>query len=205
MRFPAQIQTDFDSRVGARSSERGFSLAELIVTLGIAGIILVVLGLLSANGLQSFLVMGNCTALDDKSRLAADQITRELRQATKVVSYDVEADSRTLVFTNSVEGFAVEYVWNATTRTLTCEKTGEPQVTSLADCDAWSAGFFQSLPQASVTQPYLPATNGSGQLDLEQARVVTLSWKCSRPVTGSKARTESVRTVQIALRNASQP
>lgn len=185
--------------------EGGFSLVELAVTLGIASIVLVVLGMLSSYGLQSFLVMGNCATLDDKSRLAGDQLTRELRKATRVLRYDVQPEGKLLLLTNKVEGYAVEYFWNAESRTVTCEKTDEPPFVCLSDCYAWDATFFQNVPLASISQPYLPATNQFGILNLNEARIVSFSWKCSRPVALSKARTESAHSLQVALRNTAQP
>jgi hypothetical protein len=178
---------------------------ELAVTLGVGSLVLVVLGMLSFYGLQSFMVMGNCAALDDGSRLAADQISRELRQATQVLRYETETDSKRLVLTNSLQQYTVSYSWNATTRTVTCEKTDQPQFICLNGCDAWDATFFQNVPLASVSQPYLPATNQFGLPDLNLARIVSLSWRCSRPVIGSSGKTEGNQTVQVVLRNASLP
>jgi len=189
----------------ALPGNRGFSLVEMAVTLGVGSLVLVVIGMLSFCGMRSFLIMGNCVTLDDKSRIAADQITRDLRQATQVLRYEADADGKRLVLTNSVQGVLVDYVWNAETRTLTCEKTDQPQFTCLNDCDAWEATFFQNIPLASVSSPYLPATNVIGGADVNLARIVSLSWKCSRPVTGSNTKTESAQTLQIALRNAGQP
>lgn len=184
---------------------RGFSLVELAVTLGVGSLVLVVLGMLSSYGLQSFLVMGNCAALDDKSRLAADQMTRELRQATQVLRYDVQPEGKMLVLTNSLQGYSVEYFWSAASHTVTCEKTDEPQIVLLNDCDVWDATFFQNIPLPSMSQPYLPATDAAGVLNLNQARVVSLSWKCSRAVAVSKARTLNAQSLQVALRNTAQP
>jgi len=205
MRLRRQDPSPLASRQGAGLSQCGLSLIEMIVTLGVGSIVLLIVGLLSVFGLRSFLVMGNCATLDDKNRLVADQITREFRQATRVSSYQADADGQSLVLTNSVEGFAVGYHWSADTRTLVCEKTDQAPVVCLRDCDSWEALFFQNLPQASATQPFLPATNVLGKLDLDLARVVNLSWKCSRPVPGSKVKTESSQTLQIVLRNSAQP
>lgn len=189
----------------AKRGAPGVSLIEMIVSLGIGSIVLVVIGLLSLFGLRSFLVMGNCAALDDKNRLVADQITRELRQATGVLSFQADADGQSLVLTNSLEGYGVTYRWRADARTLACEKADQPEFICLRDCNSWEVLFLQNIPQASATQPFLPATNALGNVDLDQARVVSLSWKCSRPVPGSKIKTESAQTLQVVLRNTAQP
>jgi len=205
MKSPGHLPIEVRARQQTASRRSGFSLMEMIVAVAIASMVLVVLGLLSLNGLQSFLLIGNSTALDARSRLAADQITRELRQAAGVVQYEVDAESRTLVLTNRLEGSLVQFTWSAADRTLTCEKSGQPAVTCLTDCDSWSAEFFQNQPLPSVTQPYLPATNGVGQPDLEQARIVSLSWVCSSPVLGSKIKTQSAQSIMVALRNTVSP
>ncbi|MFO1514205.1 MAG: prepilin-type N-terminal cleavage/methylation domain-containing protein [Verrucomicrobiota bacterium] len=205
MKLRRQIYAATRSSLKSRPDEHGLSLIEMMVTLAVGAIVLVILGLLSVYGLRSFLVMGNCAALDDKNRLAADQITRDLRQATRVLSFETDADHKALRLTNSLQGIATEYLWSADTRRLTCEKTDQPQVTCLTDCDSWEALFFQNLPLASATQPFLPATNALGDLDLNRARIVSLSWKCSRPVAGSRVKTESTQSLQVVLRNAAQP
>jgi hypothetical protein len=177
----------------------------MAVAMGVGSIVLLIIGILSMYGLRSFLVMGNCAAMDARNRLVSDQITRELRQATRVLNYRSDADGRTLVLTNSLQGVSVAYTWEAETRTLTCEKSDQSPVTCLTECDLWEAFFFQNLPQPSTTEPFLPATNAAGALDLGRARLVTLSWKCSRPVAGTSWKTESAQTLQIVLRNAAQP
>lgn len=180
------------------------SLVEMAVALGVASITLMILGLLSLYGLRSFAVMGNFADLDEEGRLAVDRVSRDLRQATSVLSYKGNADSKTLVMTNALTGSSATYTWDAGTRTVTSEEKGEPPVVCVTDCDAWEPSFFQDLPQPSTTLPLLPATNHTGQLDLKLARVIKLSWLCSRSVPGTKVVTESAPSLQIVLRNAPQ-
>ena len=205
MRLYRPIRAVVERSPRDKRKQSGMSLAEMAVTLGVGSIVLMIVGILSVTGLRCFLVMGNCTALDDKNRLAADQITRELRQATRVVSYQANDDGKTLVLTNSVQGFSIGYTWNAETRTLICEKTDQPQFTCLTDCDSWEVFFFQNIPQPSPAMTFLPATNALGNPALDQARLVGLSWRCSLPVAGSDTKTESAQTLQILLRNTTQP
>ena len=188
-----------------RQRERGLSLVEMMVAIGLGSIVLAILSLLFLNGLRCFLVMGNSSILYQRNRVAATRFARDLRQATGVLNYQSDATSKTLVLTNSLEGVAVTYTWDTEGRTLKCAKTGQPEFTCLTDCDFWEAQFFQNLPQPSVTEPFLPATNGVGDIDLHQARVVNLSWRCSLPLTGTTLNTESAKSLQIALRNSAQP
>lgn len=189
----------------SRPGARGMSLIEMMVALGIGSIVLVVIGLLSMYGLRSFLVMGNCAALDDQNRLVADRVSRDLRDASKVLEYQADADGARLLVTNNAEGITVEYLWSADTRTLICRKTDEPQSTLLTECDAWQAAFFQNLPQPSVTHPFTPATNAMGATDYTLARVVNVSWTCSRPLAGGSLKTDAAQALRVVLRNLNQP
>lgn len=187
-----------------RNHESGLSLIEMAVALGVGSIVLVVVGLLSLYGLRSFAVMGSLADLDEHSRLAVDRISREVRQTTGVLRYQTSSTDKTLVLTNALTRTYVAYVWDAETRTLTYEQTGEPGSVCLTDCEFWDVRFFQDQPQASATMPFLRATNGTGQLDLGLARIVAMSWKCSRAVPGMKVNAESTQSLQIVLRNSPQ-
>jgi Tfp pilus assembly protein PilV len=205
MRLHRTVETRTTSYPQSRRREQGLSLVEMMVALGLGSIVLTILGLLSLNGLRCFLVMGNSFTLDQQNRVVAIQVARDLRQATRVLSYQSDSTSKRLVLTNSLEGVAVAYSWDTEARTLTCTKTGQPEFTCLTDCDFWEAKFFQNLPQPSVSEPFLPATNSVGDVDVNQARIVTLSWRCSRPLTGTSLNTESAKSLQILLRNSAQP
>jgi Tfp pilus assembly protein PilW len=191
-------------RLPASRGKLGMSLVEMAVAVGVGSIVLVLVGLLALYGLRSFAVMGNYADLDEKGRLAVDKISRDLRQATGVLRYTVTADSKTLLLTNALAATTITYVWDAEAHTLTSEENGETPVLRLTDCESWNAGFFQDRPQPSVTLPFLPATNGPGKLDLGRARIITLSWTCSRTVSGMQATTDSAQSLQVVLRNSPQ-
>ena len=199
------IRVELDQPPRDRLRRRGFSFVEVLVSLGLGSIVLLILGVLSYQGLTSFSAMGNCAVLDDQNRLASDQISREFRQATRVLRYETNDEGKELVLTNSPLGYSINYIWSAQDRTVTCQKSDQPQFTCLKDCDAWEVAFFQSIPQSSVVVPFLPATNALGSPDLDQARLVKLSWKCSRQVRLTRSKNESEQSLQILLRNAIQP
>jgi len=205
MKLPHRLQPPITARSLQRPDERGLSLVEMMVALGLGAIVLTIISLLSLNGLHCFLVMGNSATLDQRNRIAAGQFEREVRQATGVLSYQSDASTKTLVLTNCLDGVAVSYTWDTEARTVTCAKTGQPEFTCLTDCDFWSAQFFQNVPQPSASEPFLPATNSVGNLALNQARVVNLSWRCSRPLTGTTLNTESAKSLQVILRNSAPP
>jgi len=169
-----------------------FSLVELMVTSGLGLLLLTVVAVMFSFGLRSFASLGNYAELDGKSRRALDLITRDVRQASRVLSYQSNATSRVLTLTNFTGGTLV-YTWDASTGLLTCDRTGEPTAVYLSGCDLWDAALFQRTPGTN--------NNFYTTADPATCKLINMSWRCSRAVIGRKINTESVLTAQIVLRN----
>jgi len=81
-------------------------------------------------------------------------------------------------------------------------KTGESDLTALTECDTWNFALYQRTPYITSTNVlYYPATNGSGVMDVNLCKLISLSWKCSRTIFAQKVNTESVQAAQIILRS----
>lgn len=184
-----------------RFNERGLSLMELVVAMGVGSLALVIIGMLTLFGLRSFVAMGSYTDLDAKSRNALDLMSRDIRQATGVVRYSTNEYSKTLLLTNATRNLSLRYTWDADARTLACAKSGQPETIYLGECDEWNVAFYQRTPLPNQPLTFLPATNSNGTLATNLCKLIALSWKCSRPVPGSPWQTETVQTTQIVLRN----
>ncbi len=145
--------------------------------------------------------MGNYRDLDAKSRYALDLMSRDIRQSSRVLDYQATGNPKWMRLTNANQGIVIRYVWDATDRTLICEKTGkEPQV-YLTECDGWTFSFYQRTPQKNQTNVFFPAVDPTGKFDPSICKLIDMSWKCSRTILGKKVNTESVQTAQIVLRN----
>ena len=179
----------------------GMTLTEVMVSVGLGSMILAMAGSLWLFGSRSFAAMSNYTDLDTKSRNALDLMSREIRQATRVTGFHNTGDTRWLQVTNTAQGTAITYTWNASPRTLVCQKTGEPDQVYLTECDRWDFDLFQRAPQKSGSYVFFPATNTAGAPDLSICKLINMTWKCSRTILGSKVNTESVQTAQVVLRN----
>jgi hypothetical protein len=171
---------------------QAFSLVELMVTSAVGLLLLTVVAVMFTFGLRSFASMGNYSELDGKSRRALDLITRDVRQASRVLSYQSNATSRVLTLTNFTGGTLV-YSWDAASGLLTCDKTGESTAVYLTGCDLWNATLFQRTPGTN--------NNFYTTADPATCKLINMSWRCSRAVMGRKLNTESVLTAQIVLRN----
>ena len=187
--------------VSRASATRGVTLVELMVGVGISSIILAMAASLWLFGSRSFAAMGNYADMEARSRSALDLMSREVRQASRVVAFQNTGTTRWLTVTNPSFGTGASYTWDATPRTLVCQIPGQPDQVYLTDCDRWDFDLFQRAPQKTGAYVFYPATNTSGAYDPSICKLVNMSWKCSRTILGSKMNTESVQTAQIVLRN----
>lgn len=187
-----------------RTQRDAWSLPELMVAVAVGTIALAAIGAFAIYGLRCFVAISNYVDLDEKSRRTVDVMTKELRQATRVIDFNPVGNKRWITLTNSTPGATVtymKYTWSGATRMLYFEKNGQPLVTNLTECDNWEVGLYQRTPIKGSTNLFYPATNGAGTPDYTIAKLIDMKWKCSRTVLGKKLQTESVQTTQIVLRN----
>ena len=184
-----------------RTRVRGMTLTEVMVASAIGSIVLAATATHWMFGARSFVALGNYRELDSKSRFALDRMTRDIRQATRVVSFQNTGNNRWLSLTNEAAGVGLRYTWDAGDQTLTCEKTGQPTEVYLTECERWDFSLYQRTPQKNQTNTFFLATNRFGVYDPSLCKLIDMSWKCSRTILGQKANTESVQTAQVVLRN----
>lgn len=122
------------------------TLPEVMVTMAISGILLTIVAQLYVYGLRSFTSLGNYADMDGKSRMALDLMSREIREASAVVSIETNATSKILTLTNAMDGTLLRYTWDGPTATLVSEQTGTPSRTNLIGCDIWNVTMFQRPP-----------------------------------------------------------
>ena len=185
-----------------RSRCSGFTITEIMVASTVGMMVLAAVGFMSLYGSRSSVAVVNYTDLEAKSRYALDVISRELRQGSKVLSYQTNANLKTLSLTNADQAVGVDLTYDATAKTLALSKTGLSTATILSECERWDCGLYQRTPLVTSTNVvYYPATNSSGTLTPSLCKLVNLSWKCSRVVAGHNMTTESVQAAQFVLRN----
>ncbi len=146
-----------------------------------------------------FLAMTNYVSMDDQSRNALDQISREVRNASALVSFST-SNPQSLVLTNATLGQTTTLTYDSATGNLTMSKTGQTIQTLLTGCGAFSFQLFDRYPNTN-TFSFYPSTNGVGQVTALYCKVIDMNWKCSRNILGSKLNTEIVQTAQVVLRN----
>jgi len=138
---------------------------------------------------RSFLAMGNYADLDKISRLALDQMTRDIRQA----QYLVSSASNQLAF-NVGGSNTLTFTYDSAARKLTRSKTGEQDKVLLSECDYLLFNTYQRNMSNQVFNAFSNATPAT-------CKLVDLSWVCSRQIMQQKVNTESVQTAKIVIRN----
>jgi len=181
-----ECNATFTKRRGARAA---FTLTEFMVVAGIGGVVLLALGQLTFYTGRSFAALMNYTELDKYSRNALDQMVYKIRQANELREFS----SNRMVFTYMATN-TLSYEYNPTSRILT-ETVGGNSKTLLKGCDLLSFSIFQRNTAAG-TYDQFPAT-----MTNSAAKLVQLSWTCSRTVLGARINTESVQSAKIVIRN----
>ena len=170
------------------------TLVEMLVAVAIASVIFAAVAALSVYTAKSFAALGNYTALNQYSRNALDILSRDIREAKALISYQPNR----LVFQDE-DGGTLTFTWDPSTEVLTRNKDGWTSVL-LTNCDYLVFGISQRNPSNNFS--FYPATNTiTGKLDPSLCKLVDVSWKCSRQIFGKKVNTESVQTAKIVMRN----
>src|SRR5216683_6067680 len=78
--------TNTISRTGHKACRSGTTLVELLVAIGISGIIFAAVGLMIFFSGRSYAALANYVDLDNKSRQALDLMSKEIRQADGVTN-----------------------------------------------------------------------------------------------------------------------
>jgi prepilin-type N-terminal cleavage/methylation domain-containing protein len=168
--------------------QQGLSLVEVLAALGIGSILLIAILSISFFSARSFAALTNYVDLDNHSRNALDQITREIRQADRLV----RSSEHELEFQHGA-GW-IRYTYDPDARTLTRNANGRSTVL-LRECDSLRFAIYQRNPIPSTWDQFdLPTENPT------LCKLVQLSWVCSRTIMGARVNTESVQSAKVVIR-----
>jgi len=193
MRIKLSSRTQRRSLAGHRCAViacSALTLVEIMVALGISSLVLLVTMMLFLYSGQGLAAISNYVALDSFSRNALDRMTKEIREAPMMTSFQTNE----VIFID-LDGQTLKYSHSTTTRQFTRERPigGTPEIL-LTECDGLEFQIFQRTPQAG-TNNFTPTT------DVSRCKLLSVNWRCSRVLMGARMNTERVQTAQIVLRN----
>ncbi len=165
----------------------GATLVETLMTVGIAGVLMAVLASLTMFSGRSFLAFFNYADLNDRNRITMDTMTRDLRECNRVT-----ACTATRLDIQDSDGTTITYNYSAGARTLTRSQNGVSR-TLVTGCDTLTFNLGTRNPIGG-TFTVVSTT------DVNVAKVVNVTWNCSRTILGIKANAESVQTARIVIR-----
>jgi Tfp pilus assembly protein PilW len=168
-------------------STGGFTLLEALFSIGVTAIVVASITAFSVLSSRNFVVMANYVDLDNKNRIAMDTLSRDLRQCNKVTAFATNS-----ITVEDFDGVPLTYTYSPGAHTLSRLKNGVSDV-YLTECDVLNFSIGQRNPVNGAYDVYPAAT-------ADTAKVVTISWRCSRGVYGMKENTESVQTARIVIR-----
>ena len=181
------------------------TLVEMMIAIAIGSTVLAAGTAFFMQSLRSSAAVVNYYDMDNSSRSALSRMTREIRQADKLTFFSPTqmefqtTDPNTLVVTNFT------YTYDPATKTLTRKpcthllNTGQSKVI-LKGCQSWQTAFYQrnTIGQTYDQYPVLGDNGDFSRPDL--CKVIQLTWRCSRKVSGLPENTEGVQSAKVVMR-----
>jgi prepilin-type N-terminal cleavage/methylation domain-containing protein len=168
----------------------GFSIIEYLVTMTIIAVIVALGAAVSENFMRSVGFLTSAVDLDAKNRLAIDRMSREIRGCDAID----EAWTNGLVLRSGTNLTTFEYL-PATRQLIRADPDTGTEV-YLKGCDYVRFDLFgrntNSLPAAYDNFPSAGTTN---------AKIVQITWVCSRRMIGLKPTTGRMQSARVVIRN----
>ena len=156
------------------------TLAELLIASGITVLLVTTLAFLYIYHLKAFAGLENYMNLNNESRHALDQMTKEIRQADSLVF----CSPAKLTF--KVGGTNVSFTYDSAQKMLVRSTGGSKDKVILNGCDYWTNNIYDRNLHLITT-----VTN---------CKVVQLTWICTRQILGRKVNSEDVQSAKIVIR-----
>jgi hypothetical protein len=179
----------------APSQRSAWTLAEMIVAVGVFSISGLALATIFLFCVRSFAAMTNYAVLDKANRQAMDTVTAEIRQAQQVVSFATNATSTSLTILNG-SGVNVTYSFNSALQQFT-RNDGNNKVL-LTNCNLVAFGLYVRPPASNSFDMYPLNTGVNWQ---QQVKTIQLTWKTSMNICPTaQINSEDVQTACIVIR-----
>lgn len=170
------------------------TLVETMVAIGVGSLVFLVLGSVSLYSARSFSSMVEYSDLNRTSRMALDQISREIRQSRGLLFSSQSTNGSTMVFKVNFEGTETfSLVYDKPARTLEQIWPGVKTNKLSKECTDFNFALFQRSPITNSFE-FVPTTNAS------QCKVVQLDWTCERKAAPGVTNTQEVQSMKIVIR-----
>ena len=174
------------------SRQLAFTLVEMLIAVSIGSLLMAAVGSFALFTARSFVALGNYSDLNNRSRDALDRMSREIRQMRSMTSFATNE-----VAFQDLNNNSIVYRWTPPTGknpgTLVRIYNNGPKQVLLEQCDFLQFGISQRNPSNNFVF--------DGTQNANMAKLVDVSWRCSRQILQAKVNTESVQTAKTVIRN----
>jgi hypothetical protein len=167
------------------------TMVETLIALGIGSMVLAQICALWFYSTRSFAAQASYASLDQDSQRTLDWMSRDVRQATNLVSFATNAISfknlagQTITYSKG-PGSTDKRFWRITPTSRTV---------LLRDCDWVNFKMFQRTPISGSYDQY-STTN------MATCKLIEVNWKCSRrPYPTASVQTEYMQSARVVLRS----
>jgi Tfp pilus assembly protein FimT len=164
----------------------GFTLIELLFFVILATIVVVAGVNLATNFMRTVAFLTNSVDLDTKSRLAADGISREIRQCDAVES----STTNSIVLRLGTN--LTTYIHRPQSNVLARVTAADDEVI-LSNVEYVRFDLFQHQPSTGPYDIYPAAVPAN-------CKIVQLNWVCTRYLLGFKANTTTMQSAKVVIR-----
>jgi len=175
------------------SRKQGWTLVEMMVSIGVFSIAGLALSTIFIFSIRSFAALSNYASLDRENRYAMDTITRELRQAKKVLDYSTNGSSSITILSGDDQ--TVTYTFDSANKQMTRADATSTQVL-LTNCNLLNFTLYTRAPITNSFDSYPVATNNWQQT----VKVVQFTWKTSMTLPNAQVNSENVQTARVVIR-----
>lgn len=166
----------------------GFTLPEFLISTGLAVLCLAAIIGVFAFYTRSSHAMFNYADLSCANQIAMDYLTRDIREAIRIT-----ACTGTSLTVLDADNTPLTYEYDPVRRTFMRTKNGVSKLL-LTECDRLKFDLGERNPVGGSYEVFPATTN------IAVAKVVDVSWLCSRKILGVTQNTESVQTARIVVR-----
>jgi Tfp pilus assembly protein PilW len=174
-----------------RRSLGGMSTVEMMIAIGIAAVLLTQVCALWYYSSRSFAAQAAYTALDQDSQRALDRLSKDVRQARDITTFDP-----TRIVLSDEKGNPLEFRLSGRALIrIKIEGLVRATSTLLNNVDALQFSMYQRTPMAGVWDQFT-TTN------LATCKLIEVRWKCSRKLHPlAPQTTEYMQSAKIVIRS----
>lgn len=165
----------------------GFTLYEMLFAVMIGSMALLIIATSASMIIHGFVSLSNYIELDRASRHALDVMSKDIRQAEALSSYN----ETNLTFLDGNKQ-TLSYSYSPESRTVTRTQNGQSEIL-LEECDSFLFSLFQRNPVGGTYDQY-PAA------EADTCKLVQLNWLCSRLNFSGPDNTEVVQSAKFVIR-----